>query len=79
MLPIGGIMNLSKPINLYLDSANIPLEQIELIVETRDTRAAEFLFIQFMCAEQVFFQNVIFNMLSNYLFNKKSRLIAHDK
>lgn len=77
MLPIGGIMNLSTPINLYLDSADIPLEHIELIVETRDTRAAEFLFIQFMCSEQVFFQNVLFNMLSNYLFKKKSEKIAY--
>lgn len=79
MLPIGGIMNLSKPINLYLDSADIPLEHIELIVETKDTRAAEFLFIQFMYAEQKFFQNVIFNMLSNYLFKKKSRQIAYKQ
>lgn len=67
-------MNLTAPINLYLDSIDMPISKIENILQTRDTRAVEFLFMQFLCENQTYFQQVMFDVLHNYLFIKKLQI-----
>lgn len=63
-------MNLGMPITNYLEKS-VPLSHLQNIVETRDTRAAEFLFIQFICDNQSAVNELLFKTFSYYLKSKR--------
>ena len=63
-------MNLVTPMTNYLDKS-VPLSHIENIVSDKDTRAAEFLFIQFVCDNQSYVNQLLFETFSYYLKCKR--------
>lgn len=63
-------MNLAMPMTSYLEKS-VPISHIKNIVDTRDTRAAEFLFIQFICDNQSAVNELLFKTFSYYLKSKR--------
>lgn len=63
-------MNLDIPMTNYLQKS-VPIHHIENIVNARDTRAAEFLFIQFICDNQKSINELLFKAFSYYLHCQK--------